>query len=129
VEVAGVALRLGDVLLQRTPLSGAAVASDGAVTVLLDTLLSPELTSEGLAREFISLLQQARKAAELEVADRIVLRWDSADAQVQQSLAAFAAMISEDVLASTLVRDAALPGDAASGDLNGRSVRWMLAKA
>jgi len=129
VTVAGVALGLTDVLLQRTPRKGAAVASEGAVTVMLDTVLSAQLESEGLAREFISLIQQARKAAELEVADRIVLRWDGADAQVQQSLTAYAAMISDDVLASTLVRDAALPEDAARGDLNGRGVRWVLAKA
>jgi len=129
VEVAGVALSLGDVLLQRTPLKGAAVASEGAVTVLLDTVLSAELESEGLAREFISLIQQARKAAELEVADRIVLRWDSAEAPVRQSLTAYAAMISDDVLASTLERDTALAQDAARGDLNGKGVRWVLAKA
>lgn len=41
--------------------------------VLLDTATTPELEAEGLARDLIRAVQDARKAAGLEVSDRIVL--------------------------------------------------------
>ncbi|MGD0610081.1 MAG: isoleucine--tRNA ligase [Anaerolineales bacterium] len=50
---------------------GFAVANDGAYLVALVTELTPELVQEGMAREFIRRLQDLRKTANLEVADRI----------------------------------------------------------
>jgi isoleucyl-tRNA synthetase len=41
--------------------------------VVLDTRISPELEREGLARDLIRLVQQERRAAGLEVSDRIHL--------------------------------------------------------
>jgi isoleucyl-tRNA synthetase len=128
VEVSGVALGLSDVLLQRTPLQGSAVASEGALTVMLDTVITQELMLEGLARECISLLQQARKAAELEVADRIVVRWESADAEIERSFLQHAGLISEEVLAVRFERVASLGSEGTASDLNGRPLRWTLSR-
>lgn len=50
---------------------GFAVANDGAYLVALVNELTPDLVREGLAREFIRRLQDLRKTADLEVADRI----------------------------------------------------------
>ncbi len=52
---------------------GWGVASDGGLTVALDLTLTDELRTEGVARELIRAIQDARKAAGLEVADRIEL--------------------------------------------------------
>ncbi len=52
---------------------GFAVASDGAYLAALVTDLTPELIQEGLAREFVRRVQDLRKQADLEVADRIKL--------------------------------------------------------
>ncbi|MFH1908480.1 MAG: isoleucine--tRNA ligase [Chloroflexota bacterium] len=52
---------------------GFAVASDGAYLAALVTDLTPELIQEGLAREFVRRVQDLRKQAGLEVADRIKL--------------------------------------------------------
>jgi isoleucyl-tRNA synthetase len=52
---------------------GFAVANDGAYLAALVTDLTPGLVSEGLAREFVRRVQDLRKSAELEVADRIEL--------------------------------------------------------
>jgi isoleucyl-tRNA synthetase len=52
---------------------GFAVAEDGAYVAALVTELTPELVAEGLAREFIRRVQDLRKSAELDVADRIEL--------------------------------------------------------
>lgn len=41
--------------------------------VLLDTATTPELEAEGLARDVIRAVQQARKEADLDVSDRILL--------------------------------------------------------
>jgi isoleucyl-tRNA synthetase len=52
---------------------GYAVASEGAYLAALVTELTPELVAEGLAREFVRRVQDARKAADLDIADRIRL--------------------------------------------------------
>lgn len=52
---------------------GFAVAEDGAYVAALVTDLTPELAAEGLAREFVRRVQDLRKSAELDVADRIEL--------------------------------------------------------
>ncbi len=51
--------------------SGFAVAAEGAYLAALVTDLTPELVSEGLAREFVRRVQDLRKTAGLDVADRI----------------------------------------------------------
>jgi isoleucyl-tRNA synthetase len=50
---------------------GFAVANDGAYLAALITDLTPALVQEGLAREFVRRLQDLRKTAGLDVADRI----------------------------------------------------------
>ncbi|HJQ15038.1 MAG TPA: isoleucine--tRNA ligase [Anaerolineales bacterium] len=52
---------------------GFAVAEEGAYVAALVTDLTPELVQEGLAREFVRRVQDLRKSAELDVADRIQL--------------------------------------------------------
>lgn len=52
---------------------GLAVAAEGAYVAALQTQLTPELLREGLARELVRRIQDLRKQAELEVADRIRL--------------------------------------------------------
>jgi isoleucyl-tRNA synthetase len=45
----------------------------GSGLVVLDTDVSPELAAEGVARDLIRVVQQARRAAGLDVSDRIAL--------------------------------------------------------
>jgi len=52
---------------------GFAVAEEGPYVAALVTDLTPELVQEGLAREFVRRVQDLRKSAELDVADRIEL--------------------------------------------------------
>ena len=49
------------------------MASEGGITVALDLELDDALRREGLARELVRLVQDARKAAGLDVSDRIEL--------------------------------------------------------
>lgn len=52
---------------------GFAVAEQGAYVAALVTDLTPELVAEGLAREFVRRVQDLRKSAGLDVADRVEL--------------------------------------------------------
>ena len=57
-----------------------------AMTIVLDSELTPELRQEGLMREVVRYVQQARKHAGLEVDDRIVLHMTSSDADLNALL-------------------------------------------
>jgi isoleucyl-tRNA synthetase len=60
-------------LVESTSAAGFACAEEGGYLVGLDTALTPELELEGVARELVRAVQDARKQAGLEVSDRIVL--------------------------------------------------------
>ncbi|MBA3545282.1 MAG: isoleucine--tRNA ligase [Nannocystis sp.] len=59
--VEGETLGPDDVLLVRAPKPGLVVASEGALTIALDTEISEALKLEGLAREIVSAIQPVRK--------------------------------------------------------------------
>ncbi|REJ80171.1 MAG: isoleucine--tRNA ligase [Bacteroidetes bacterium] len=67
-------LLLEDVEILSEDIPGWQVASEGNLTVALDTSLNDELKDEGLAREFINRIQNLRKDKGYEVTDRIDLK-------------------------------------------------------
>ncbi|MCJ7832531.1 MAG: DUF5915 domain-containing protein, partial [Actinobacteria bacterium] len=73
VQVSGeeVSLSGADVDLTQETKEGWGVSAASGLTVALDLELTKELRLEGLARELVRLVQDARKAAGLEVSDRI----------------------------------------------------------
>lgn len=60
-----------EVLINISPKEGFDVSTDGNLFIVLDTHLTEELINEGYAREFISRVQQMRKAKDLQMMDRI----------------------------------------------------------
>jgi isoleucyl-tRNA synthetase len=88
-----------DVIVTQTPRAGWAVATEAGETVALDTAVSPELRREGLAREAVRLIQDARRTDGLDVTDRIWLRWSSSDPDVAAALAEYGGLIAAEVLA------------------------------
>ena len=109
-----IVLEPADVLIQRTPKAGLAVASSGALVVALETALTPALVQEGHARELINRIQNQRKTQDLDVADRIALTI-SADADLLAAVAAHREVIAAETLA---VKLDAVPG-AGDIDING----------
>ncbi len=71
-EVGGVMLAADAFQLTGRARPGHEVAEEGDLLVAIDTQLTPELEAEGLAREVAHRLQGLRKAAGLEVSDRVV---------------------------------------------------------
>jgi isoleucyl-tRNA synthetase len=53
--------------------SGLVVSSEGAYLAALKTELTPDLIREGLAREFVRRVQEMRKQADFDIADRIYM--------------------------------------------------------
>ncbi|HWA77952.1 MAG TPA: isoleucine--tRNA ligase [Polyangiaceae bacterium] len=103
LEVAGEQLTLSDVVLQRGSKGDAAVATDGEITVALDTRIDEALLREGIARELVSLLQNARKDAGLDLADRVSVSWQCSDPVVAAALREHEGAIAKEVLALEFV--------------------------
>jgi len=87
-----------DLVIERIPRSGLVVASEGQLVVALETELTTELIQEGLAREFVSKVQNMRKAADLEVTQRIRISF-TGDSELEQAVVANADYVSSEVLA------------------------------
>lgn len=81
--------------------SGYAVASEGAYLAALTTELTPELIREGLAREFVRRVQDLRKNAGLEIADRIEVVYQASDG-LAQAIEAFREYIMNETLTLSL---------------------------
>jgi len=81
IDVDGQAISLGadDVLVETSAAEGYACGEDGGFLTALDTTLTEELIREGVARELVRTVQEARKQAGLEVSDRILLGVDGSD--------------------------------------------------
>ncbi len=103
VVVAGAAEPLGaeDLLREARPSQGFAVAQDGALAVGLATELTPDLRREGLAREVVHAVQNARRAAGLRVEERIRLHLDGSG-PLREAIEAFRAHIAAETLAGEL---------------------------
>jgi isoleucyl-tRNA synthetase len=99
-----------DVVVTQTPREGWAVATDAGETVAIDVTVGPELRREGIAREVIRRIQEARKSDGLEVTDRIRLRWFSPDPDVVAALTEHAGLIAAEVLAVEVLPVEAGPG-------------------
>ena len=107
IEVDGTSTSIapGEVQLVRDARTGMGVASEGDVTVALELDVTPELRREGLARELIRIVNDARKAAGLEVTDRIELAVETSG----EPAAAFEAHRTE-IAAETLASAIRPPG-------------------
>jgi isoleucyl-tRNA synthetase len=81
VEICGEKLLPSEYTLQLEPKpeykDRAQALSTNDALVILDTTVTPELEAEGLARDLVRMIQQARKDANLNVSDRIHLHLDA----------------------------------------------------
>jgi isoleucyl-tRNA synthetase len=84
--------------------SGFVVSAEGPYLAALSTGLTHELVLEGLAREFVRRVQDYRKQAGFEIADRIIL-YVQASGQLKQAIAMHLGTITGETLATALVHN------------------------
>jgi isoleucyl-tRNA synthetase len=89
--------------------SGSQAISSNDVLVVLDLNISDTLRAEGLARDVVRLIQQARKDADLQVTDRIVIQV-AASGDVAAAIEGNKSYISDQTLADTIEFSAANDG-------------------
>ena len=103
-----VAFESGDLHIHTTAAEGYSCAQAGGMLVAIDTALNEELLCEGIAREIVRSVQDARKSAGLEVSDHIALAV-SGSARVQKALVQYRDYIMGETLAETLSNDTYMP--------------------
>jgi isoleucyl-tRNA synthetase len=107
---------------------GFAVAEDGAYVAALVTELTPELMQEGLVREFVRRVQDLRKSADLDVADRIEL-FVEASAGLKSAIEAHQEYITTETLTSLLVFGSPPAGSSSADDsFDGETVKYGISK-
>lgn len=84
---------------------------DNTAVVVLDTQVRPELEREGIARDFVRVIQQKRKDSGFDVSDRIGVAYASDSDVVLQALSEYAAYVKEQVLAKSFAQTENLTGD------------------
>jgi len=106
VRVAGEILQPGEYTLRMVtaPDTASAALPGGAGVVVLDVNVTAELEAEGMARDLVRAVQQARRDAGLHVSDRIRLTL-GAEAPVRAQLEAHTALITGETLALEVVWD------------------------
>ncbi len=92
-------LVLSDVEITTKDVPGWVVASEGIVTVALDVEITPELKAEGIAREVVNRIQNARKDGGFEVTDKIRIQYRGSE-EVQLGISTHLNYIGEEVLAN-----------------------------
>ena len=103
IDIAGHTLAADEFELRVQPADGVTAAglpSNDAV-VVLDTEVTPELEAEGLARDIVRSVQEARKTEDLVVTDRIALTLELSE-EGRAAVEAMEAYVAEQTLASAI---------------------------
>jgi isoleucyl-tRNA synthetase len=118
-------LTADDVLMVLQPLAGYQVERAGTHAVALNLELDDELVREGLAREVVRAIQNARKAAGLNVEDRIELTLGGDD-ELVDAARAHEDYVAGEVLATQVSYDGAA---AEVAEIKGRQLRIAVQRA
>ncbi len=108
-----------EVTLALQPLEGYEVEAEAGHAVALQLELDDELRREGLAREIVHAVQNARKAAGLDISDRIELSLGG-DEELLAAARAHEPYVAGEVLATSVAYDAA---EVAPVRVDGRDLR------
>jgi isoleucyl-tRNA synthetase len=119
---------VGDYMLQPEEFSlvlkaneghAASLTADYSLLVTIDTRITEELQNEGLARDLVRQIQQARKSADLHVTDRIEL-YIELNSSCASAISSYKSYIAEQTLAKSITvtsNDTTDSGDVAKQEL------------
>jgi isoleucyl-tRNA synthetase len=130
VEVAGVTLDTADFEMRLVTAEGVAAETiaRGLGLVLLDTAIDPQLQAEGWARDFVRLVQNARKDAGLAVTDRIALT-ARLDGPLAEAVKRHAAYVGGETLSVGLHLDVEPKGHKVEDEIDGHKLAFGIEKA
>ena len=109
-----------DLLIETAQAEGYISENNGDISVVLSTILTPELIEEGFVRELISKIQTMRKEAGFEVMDKIRVSVKDND-KIQTVMQKFEKDIQTDVMADEIVYGTAI-GYSKEWNINGETV-------
>ena len=93
--------------------------ADNKAVLTLDTNVTEELKREGMARDFVRLVQTLRKDKDFNISDRIELCYQTNDAELAKALAENENYIAEQVLAVKVLPNC---GSGTEGEIEGAEV-------
>jgi isoleucyl-tRNA synthetase len=99
-----ISLTPDEILVDLTKRAGYAAAQGPLATVVLDTDVTSELIQEGIARDFVRGVQDARKSAGYRIEDRILVEYVG-DPEVVTAIAKFEDYVRTEILADGLIAD------------------------
>jgi isoleucyl-tRNA synthetase len=99
-----------DVEILTEDIPGSLVASNGNLTIELDTTINEELYQEGIAREFVNRIQNLRKDSGFDVTDKIHIKIQKHEA-INEALDTYKNYIASQTLATELMLVDALNGN------------------
>lgn len=115
--------------MRQQPLAGSSVATDGSISIVLDTALTEDLVRGGYAREIVNRVQRARKDRGFALSDRIVLRFDGAD-ELLRAADEHRSYIMGETLCTTFERAVISERDApVQAEIDGMAIQFALTKA
>jgi isoleucyl-tRNA synthetase len=129
VELDGFRLEPGELLVTTQGKPGYAAVEEAGYAAVVTTAITPELADEGLARELVRRIQEMRKNAGFDIADRIRLTYDG-DADLARVMQDWGDYIAQEVLAHSVA--AGPPEDGAyveEQDVDGRKVRLAVRRS
>ena len=115
-------------LVLKEGLKGLALPDNTAV-VQLDTQVYPELEKEGIARDFVRMVQNLRKEKDLDVSDRIVVRYEASSDLIDEALQMNKDYIMEQVLAIDMISNQALENAPVNDEIGDGKIALDLEKA
>ena len=115
-----VVLTRDDLLIDTAQTEGYVSEGDNAITVVLDTNLTPELLAEGFVRELISKIQTMRKEAGFEVTDHIAV-YSKGNDKIAGILKIHEEEVKREVLAEDIILET-LAGYVKEWNINGENV-------
>jgi isoleucyl-tRNA synthetase len=122
VSIAGKELAPEEVLVNGREKEGFASAEEGGAVVTVSTEMTPDLEQEGLAREIVHRIQNLRKDAGFEIADRIRTYY-SGDEALRDAMRRFDEYVRNETLSVDVVEGAARDGaHAETASVDGREV-------
>ena len=102
LELGGFELSASDVLVDVEAAEGWSAAEDAGYSALVETVLTPELAAEGLARDYVRAIQNQRRERDLDVTDRIEVEYFGGTIE-REAVARFRGYIMNETLSLSFV--------------------------